>query len=426
MKHILFRKNSAHSQPWELDSIYIDGYTRKTAFCRTLNKNGVVIIFHKSSLNLIIKEISGLNRISKEKDIEVTGIEIKINMSTKIKIVTIYRSPSGDINILFTSMRELLNNLLNDKCMLVLCGDFNVDYLSKNRVSNQLYDILNSYNVDCLINEPTRIGVNSVSSIDYMCSNFLHNQKNFSCQIFSNGLSDHTAQVLRCDIPNIRQKSNKRITRVFSQYNYQIFIHHVKREDWLNVYSATTVSEGFKAFISNFDYYIETSFPLTTITENCNKKSWITRGINISCQKLKFLYKTMIHTKLPEDKNYYRSYKKVYDKVIKATKRLYNSNIYNKASNKSKAAWSIINRDLGAHKNKPNNIHEIRIGNKKLNNLQIVQTFNNYYVNLPISLANKFNRANWNNININKLYPTIFVKPVEENEIYNIIMEMKK
>lgn len=390
-------------------------------------KNGGVIIFHKSSLNLSIEEINGLNRISKEKDIEIAGIEIKINLSIKIKIVTIYRSPSGDTNIFFTSMKELLNNLVNDNSMLVLCGDFNIDFLSKNKVCNQLCDILMSYNVDCLIKEPTRIGINSVSSIDYMCSNFLQNQNNFSCQIFQNGLSDHTAQMLCCDIPTVYQTSNNKVVRLFSGNNYQNFIHHVSRENWLNVYSATTVSEGFKAFTSNFDYYIEISFPFTTVTENCNKKSWITRGIKISCQKLKLLYQIMIQTKTLEDKNYYKSYKRIYDKVIKAAKRLYNDSIYSNASNKSKAAWSIINKNLGTHKNKSNKINEIKINDETINNLQdIVRTFNNYYVNLPISLANKFNDVNLNNIGINKSYPTIFVEPVRENEIFNIIMQMKK
>ena len=67
-------------------------------------------------LKLIINEISGLNRISKEKDIEVAGIEIKINMSTKIKMVTIYRSPSGDIIVHYT-LRER-NVLFFLRCIL--------------------------------------------------------------------------------------------------------------------------------------------------------------------------------------------------------------------------------------------------------------------------------------------------------------------
>ena len=134
----------------------------------------------------------------------------------------------------------------------------------------------------------------------------------------------------------------------------------------------------------------------------------------------------MISTKRIEDKHSYQAYKKVYEKVIKAAKRLYNDNIFNKAANKAKAAWSIINNDLGI-RNKSNSIREIKINDKIINDpLEIANNVNEHFINIPSKLSEKFTNADINNININKDYPTIFIEPVTETEVFNIIVDIKK
>ena len=110
-------------------------------------------------------------------------------------------------------------------------------------------------------------------------------------------------------------------------------------------------------------FYFDLSFPVKRIktVHNKNKKDWISQGIRISSLKLKELYKKMVHTKNQSDKLAYDKYKRIYKKVIKTAKRLHNDRLINKASNKSKVVWSIINKNVNSPKyeNKPEIKHKI-------------------------------------------------------------------
>lgn len=412
-------------QPCELDAIHINGYIKKSNYCRNVYNNGGISIFHKSSLNIGIDEITALTKFSRDKDIELAGIEMVVDHK-KIKIVTIYRSPTGDINIFFETLEMLLDNLLKDKSLLIVCGDLNIDYLSNSVHKYRLSNLFSMYNLDVHVTEATRICLNSSTCIDYICSNFLNNNRNTICKIVPNGLSDHTCQILSFDVPNFVPNRKDKKARVLSDSNYRNFIYHVSKEIWSNVYDAQSVNDGFRAFSDNLFYYVDTCFPLSNVKETCDKKRWITQGIRISCEKLKLLSRIMMATRRPEDERSYKLYKKVYDKVVIAAKRLYNENKYNNASNKSKAAWSIINSDLGKNCMGSNRIEELRVNNKKVTNPQdIVNCANDHFVNLPNKLAENFKNRVDHLINLNKEFPTIFLDPVSENEIFNIINSLK-
>ena len=58
---------------------------------------------------------------------------------------------------------------------------------------------------------------------------------------------------------------------------------------------------------------------------------------------------------------------------------------------------------------------------------KIVNSFNRYFTNLPINLRQKFENANFTSLSIELQYPTmLFVNPVSETEILNVIMELKQ
>lgn len=412
----------------ELEVFNIDGYTCKSAFCRSSYKNGGVSIFCKSSHNMIVTELAHVVNKSIERDIEIAGIEIQID-DKKFKIINIYRSPSGDINIFFDTLEQLLYDLSRQKSMIILCGDLNIDFLSNCAPKIYLCDLLSMYNIINHIKVPTRVNTNSSTCIDYVCSNLLPTNNNieFDCKIAFNGLSDHSSQILSLDLPIVSKSRSFIKCRLYSENNFNMFVQYVSRENWLDVYSAKNINDGFDAFVGNLVHYIDVCFPFVSVKSVNNKKSWITSGIKVSAQKLKLLHKIMVSTKRIEDKNTYQSYKKMYEKVLKAAKRLYNDNLYNKASNKSKAAWSIINTDLGKNRSEPNNVQEIIVDNKLIKEPQkIANSMNEHFVNLASKLTHKFGNVDVGNISKNKDYPTIFVEPVTETEIFNIIVDLRR
>ena len=130
-----------------------------------------------------------MDRYSGEKDIQICAVKLHILSHTTIKI-TVCRFSTGNIAYFRNNLEAALNQVYNNKVDIILCGDFNINYLSNNQNKEALNSLLTSY-IHC----PTRIHHNSHNMIDNIFIN------KFSCENYSvfssfNGLSDHDAQVL--------------------------------------------------------------------------------------------------------------------------------------------------------------------------------------------------------------------------------------
>ena len=123
--------------------------------------------------------------------------------------------------------------------LLIICVDFNVNYLEKSKEKKkELNDLLNSYNLNSIIQFSTRITKNSSTTIDNVfldITKFTH----FRISPISNGLSDHDAQML--DIytnEKIFKCSKKKIKyiRKFDEFTIQEFQDQLSKESWRNLY----------------------------------------------------------------------------------------------------------------------------------------------------------------------------------------------
>jgi ribosomal protein S16 len=104
------------------------------------------------------------------------------------------------------------------------------------------------------------------------------------------------------------------------------------------------------------------------------KNNWITQGIKISSKNMRLLDKQrkMTVTKM-KDLEYIGQYNKIYRRVIQEAKRRENDNYISSATNKSKAAWHVINTELGKSFINNKNI-ELRWGKIKYHILELLQS----------------------------------------------------
>jgi len=131
---------------------------------------------------------------SDEKDIEICAVKLHISLHTII-VVTVYRSPTGNIDYFLNNLEEALNHIYNNTVDIILCGDFNINYLIDNQDKQALNSLLNSYSLCSIIDFLTRIFNNSQTMIDNIFNNKFKNE-NYLVFPLINGLSDHDAQVL--------------------------------------------------------------------------------------------------------------------------------------------------------------------------------------------------------------------------------------
>ena len=86
--------------------------------------------------------------------------------------------------------------------MIVVCGDFNINYLSENDMRKHLDIALILYNLTSAVDFHTRIQNNSSTASDNIFIDTLH----FSTPMV-NGLSDHEAQLLTINEINLAKQT---------------------------------------------------------------------------------------------------------------------------------------------------------------------------------------------------------------------------
>jgi endonuclease/exonuclease/phosphatase family metal-dependent hydrolase len=125
---------------------------------------------------------------------EACALKVK-SSHTSICIIAIYGAPSGDFKIFIDSLHRIIKKVYKIGLMIILCGDFNINYLSENDMRKQLDAMLISYNLTSIADFPTRVQNNSCTAIDNIFINTLHSS-NILITPMINGLSDHDAQHL--------------------------------------------------------------------------------------------------------------------------------------------------------------------------------------------------------------------------------------
>jgi len=141
--------------------------------------------------NNIYYTIIDIDRYANEKDIEICAIKLHISLCTII-IVTVYRSPAGDIDYFLNNLEEALIHIYINTVDIILCRDFNINYLNGNQDKQALNSLLTSYSLSSIIDFPTRIYNTSRTIIDNIIINKFKN-KNYLVSPLINGLSDRDA-----------------------------------------------------------------------------------------------------------------------------------------------------------------------------------------------------------------------------------------
>jgi len=76
------------------------------------------------------KEVNYIKGISKEKDFEMTAVEIP---DYDLNVVCVYRSPDGDFSLFLRSLVSVIKKVEVRKRRLTLCGDWNINFMQESR-----------------------------------------------------------------------------------------------------------------------------------------------------------------------------------------------------------------------------------------------------------------------------------------------------
>jgi hypothetical protein len=145
-----------------------------------------------------------------------------------------------------------------------------------------------------------------------------------------------------------RLNKEYRISRSYREENVQYLNYLLGKKNWDLVLKQNSVNEAYSAFSDTFKYYYDIALPKKCVQTERQRNKWVTAGIRVSGNRLRFLNSLMKQGNLSEEsKKYYSQYKKIYNKVIREAKKLTNTMRMRASGNKVKTMWDLIKEKLG-------------------------------------------------------------------------------
>ena len=403
--------------------INIEGFKLLSSFCRNSSKHGGSSIYIKEGL--VTSEINYLTNVCEEKTFEMSLIYLP---TFNLNIVCIYRSPESQLEKFMEKLELVIQKLQKNSKILILCGDWNIDFLREDKDKKDLMDLLLRYNLENTVKAPTRITPNTKTLLDVIIINKAHYTTPVT--IVELGLSDHQAQMLPV-LNTTQNRTNQRtLKRLFSDNNISEFKYLLSKETWQEVFIETEVNAKYEVFMNSFMHSFDIAFPLKLVHEKRQLvNGWITQGIKKSSKKIKFL--NMLN-KLPNltqhTKRYISKYKLIYKRVIREAKKRDNVNYILQAKNTSKAIWQVIHKETGKTPLQKLDIKLVKNSEEITHPYKISEIFNSYFCGIPEELLQeketKMAPGNYHlNIKINS--KTMFFYPITEREVENAARNLK-
>lgn len=328
-------------------------YSRKDS----IHGGTLILISERFSDEMTFINVDKFNHLLIEREFEFSLVH---NSKNKLYILCMYRPPSSSVTV-FIERLEMLLSMLPTHSTIILCGDLNINFNDKCSVDTQnLQNLLTSFNLAMHVNSFTRISQYSESVIDYVCSNLT--QENVLCSVVNSGLSDHEAVLCNLSLKVEKAKSSHKCGRIYSKMNYDRFFEYCQNTNWENILNFSNQLDNFHNLLTrNFCK----AFKLQKIKIK-SKKLWITRGIKTSARNLRSLHYIRKYISSNFFLAYFNRYRGIYRMVIKCAKKTYYENRLQKAINTAKESWAIVNdlrgktdRLVSVHPNiTPNNFNE--------------------------------------------------------------------
>lgn len=332
-----------------VQSFNFDDYNLASYNVRTNKKRGGTLILAKE--NTSFEETSIGKKLYKQDCFEVCTVKDK---DTGLHICCLYKVPQdGIFNNFINNLECMLDYYFDKKC--VILGDFNIDVTkTTNKYTVELLNLLSSYNFRPIIDCTTFIRGDHSSCIDNIITN-LDNDCIVNTKVDHNNLADGHGALL-CSVEMYGKskdvpKKEVRKLRSLSKKNNILFRNYISKENWM--------SKGINNFIKTLHGIFNNSFPLKNIMIDKSKEvksTWITKGVKTSSKMKRFLNSINKSCCDGSILTYRRNYLRIFKRVINLAKKSSLQRQLDKATNKSKKIWEVINKQTnGKRKLKTDN-----------------------------------------------------------------------
>lgn len=400
----------------ESKAFLISGYDQFIVKNRD-TKGGGVMIQIRSDFSLI-EELSHNFEEAVFSLIEKNGM--------KMKILTVYNKPRNNKQEFLLAFDEFLELNTNDTVPTIICGDFNINILETNQLTQNYKNIIKANGFELNDLPATRVTDSTATCIDH----FIHQnipevsvtvleQQNFSDHypvLFSwsiNYLPSNSVKIFR-DTSFL--KNSKKLKNY--QENLKMNLVNIEKQIF-----SSNVQLGFKFFHNTFVKTMNTFAPLKKLRlQDKIKPKWMNNRIkNLRCKRNHAYYKWK-KSRQTHELQRFQLLREKFERYIKMSKKAYFSRMFQSSIGDSRQTYKLLN-DLNGknicNRNAP------RLADCKKENPtdeDIANCFNKYFVEIGQSISDKIPASD--EIKLEDQQQSIFMHPTDEFEVTDIINQL--
>lgn len=370
---------------------------------------------------------------------ESCALKVNISNSKKAIVLCLYRpnnhpflTRDQQISQFQSIFTQQLTRLMKFKLPIYISMDSNLDLLKCGSDANcdSLFSNCSEQGFIFLNSKATRLSNFSSSLIDQIVTN------DSPAKILSTGTivespSDHLISYTFLDYHNFRcAHKGYVLKRNISSDGIENFKTILNSLTWENVLELDCPHQAAVAFSNTFLDFFNLSFPLTRKNVNKNKhphNPWMTKGLLISrLHKLKLDRKAKKYP-TQQNLNNFRTYRNIFNSLIKRAKRIYYGHKLNNTNGDSKKLWKVIN-EINGKANGRVEIDEMTInGQSTSDQIEICNAFNTYFVSIGENIINSVPKTN---VNFHSYLPppiqdSFFISPTTPAEVELVSKQLK-
>lgn len=270
---------------------------------------------------------------------EQLWIKVKIKKKS-FAIGVIYKPHEQNTNNFLDEFENTLMTIVPVYDEIVCMGDFNFDFLDKeNNLTKKFVSIIESLNLQQIIEEPTRIARTSATLLDFI---ILGNMTDVEKGIIHNSYSDHAA--IFCKIKNDVRNQPKLVTyRKFKNFDEELFREDLFSIAFFKIYDQENINAKVAFLVNCLTGLFDRHAPIVTSRVTKPKAPWLTDVIKIMMHERDAALKKYNKCKTQSSYQFYKEMRNYTTKAIEREQKAYFNHQFNTKS--PKELWRCLKRN---------------------------------------------------------------------------------
>ena len=308
-----------------------------------------------------------------------------------LSLTVIYRTPCAARDEFLHDLDHYLHSL--PKTPHVIAGDIHINTLDENEVSSDYLNTLASYNFVNTISIPTRIQ----NCLDHICTNITNSLISSGTIMYP--ISDHLPTFICISNPQSFFKNKFELLKIrnFKKFDASKFLKELGEANLdLSHNENIDVNTLYDHFAHEFLSICDKHAPFENFKSTKKRykpaKPWISNELRNIFERKEYLFRQSSNNPLNEKlKSKYKKFRNFATAEMRKAKAKYFEELLSKSD--TKKFWEILNKERGKKPKSlaaPKEIIDESDGNFSKSEIDIANSFNNYFTEIGEKLASAF------------------------------------